>query len=229
MSNLAKDLHRHQARHYSQNGEDGVLQRLLEIVGVTNHFYVELGVGSGAECNTRLLRETGWSGVMMDFACEDLSLPLYREFITAENINDLLIKYGVPESFDVLSTDIDGNDHWVWKAISPRYQPRVAIMEYNCAIPADVAVTMPYDAGFRWAGQPNTGQSLLALKKLAAAKGYVLVYAEPPNAFLVLQSILPPRYGEMSIRKVSRTTWLEDRERRKEWNARLRHLPWVFV
>ena len=229
MSNLAKELHRHQARHYSQNGEDGVLQRLLEIVGVTNRFYVEFGVGSGDECNTRLLRENGWSGVMMDHACEDLSLPLYREFITAENINDLLVKYGVPESFDVLSADIDGNDYWVWKAISPRYRPRVVIIEYNCAIPAEISVAMPYDAGFRWAGQPNTGQSLLALKKLAASKGYALVYAEPPNAFLILKSILPAGCGEMSVRKVSRTTWLENRERRKDWNTRLRHLPWVYV
>jgi hypothetical protein len=105
----------------------------------------------------------------------------------------------------------------------------VVVIEYNCAVPVEVSVAMPYDAGFRWAGESNTGQSLLALKRLAAVKGYALVYAEPPNAFLVLKSILPPRYRELSVGKVSRTTWRENRERRKEWNESLKNLPWVHV
>jgi hypothetical protein len=229
MPSLAKELHRHRAKHYSQNGEDGVLQRLLEIVGVTNRFCVELGVGSGEECNTRLLLKDGWSGIMIDCAFEDPSRPLYREFVTAENVNALLSKYGAPDTFDVLSTDIDGNDYWVWKAILSRYRPRVAIAEYNCVIPSEIAVAMPYDASFRWTGQPNIGQSLHAVQKLAEAHGYALVYAEPPNAFVVLQSLLPPEYAPLSARQASRTTWIVNRARRRDWNRRLKHLPWVFV
>lgn len=229
MSSLAKDLHRHRAHRYSQNDEDGALARLLEVVGVTNRFYVEFGVGSGEECNTRLLRENGWRGVMMDYACEDPSLPLYREFITAENINELFARYGVPDSFDVLSVDIDGNDYWVWKAIAPRYRPRVVVIEYNRAVPVELAVTMPYDPAFRWAAQPNAGQSLLAVKKLGWSKGYSLVYAEPPNAFLALTSILPPSYREVSAAAAGRITWRENRELRREWKESLEQLPWVHV
>jgi hypothetical protein len=230
VSNLAEDLRRHRAQHYSQNGEDGALARLLEIVGAASRFYVELGAGNGDECNTRRLRELGWSGIMMDCAAAgNPAIRLYREFVTAENINALLIKYGVPDDFDVLSIDLDGNDYWIWRAIAPRFQPRVVVIEYNCAVPAGIAVTMPYDAGFRWANQPNTGASLLALKKLASAQGYVLVYAEPPNAFLVRHSILPPRHRQLSLRRTERMSWREDRGRRKEWNARLRQLPWVYV
>jgi hypothetical protein len=229
LSNLTEELHRRQARYYSQNGEDGVIERLLELVGVTNRFYVEFGVGNGDECNTRLLRERGWSGLMMDSACENPSIGLHREFVTAENINDLLVKHHVPESFDLLSIDIDGNDHWVWKAMSARFRARVVVIEYNCAVPAEIAVAMPYDPAFRWAGEANTGQSLLALKKLARARGYSLVYADAPNAFLVLNSLLPYWRTNRSVRRISRTTWRENRERRREWTDRLRHLPWVYV
>jgi hypothetical protein len=224
-----EELARCQAQHYSQNGEDGVIERLLEVVGVTNRFYVEFGVGAGSECNTRLLRERGWSGLMMDYAHEDTSIGLYREFITAENINDLLLKHHVPESFDVLSIDIDGNDHWVWKAMSATFRARVVVIEYNCAVPAEISVAMPYDPAFRWAGQPNTGQSLLALKKLANERGYALVFADPPNAFLVLRSLLPRWRVGRSVRRISRTSWRENRERWREWNTELKHLSWVYV
>ena len=96
MSNLADDLRRHRAQHYSQNEEDGALARLLEIVGTSSRFYVEIGVGDGEECNTRLLRERGWSGIMMDCAASNPAIRLYPEFVTAENIQGLLIKYRGP-------------------------------------------------------------------------------------------------------------------------------------
>jgi hypothetical protein len=228
--NLVRDLRRSHAKHYSQNGEDGVIERILEIVGVTNRRYVEFGAGSGEECNTRWLREQGWTGLLMDYAHQDPALALYQEFITAENINELLEKYEVPASFDLLSIDIDGNDYWVWKAISPRYRPRVVVIEYNAGLPADVPVTMPYDPEFRWRGQPHTGQSLLAVKKLSLEKGYSLVYARPPNAFLVLSSILPPGYREISAGKASGSLWrVLNFSSRARWNSELKRMPWVYV
>jgi len=227
--NLVGDLHRHRSKRYSQNGEDGVIARLFEIAGVTSRFFVEVGTGPGDECNTRLLRERGWSGIMIDSAFEAPSLPLYREFVTAENINDLFAKYGVPESFDLLSIDIDGNDYWVWKAIAPRYRPRVVVIEFNGGLPLDLSITMPYDPAYHWAGQPNVGQSLRAAQELGRAKGYSLVYAEPPNAFFVLTSILPSHYREVSARKASRDHFLMALWRRRRWKRELRQLAWTFV
>jgi len=227
--NFVRDLHRHRAQHFSQNGEDGVIARLLEHVGVTNRFYVELGTGNGDECNTRYLRERGWSGVMLDCAYENPALDLHQEFITAANVNGLMAKYGVPDSFDLLSIDIDGNDYWVWNALAARYRPRVVVIEYNAAVPSNVAVSMPYAADHHWAGQDNTGQSLLALRNLSISKGYSLVYADAPNAFLALTSTLPRRYREVSVRKASRESWLDRRKRTAEWRETLVHLPWVSV
>eukprot|EP00960_Hanusia_phi_P039673 753982-Hanusia_phi.AAC.1 len=59
-------------RIYSQNGEDGILLTLLGDLGLRNDMrrrltYVEIGVGDGSECNSRILREQlGARGLMFD-------------------------------------------------------------------------------------------------------------------------------------------------------------------
>jgi len=228
--NFVRDLHKHQRKQYSQNGEDGVLERLFDLFGATNRHYVELGTGSGEECNTRLLRERGWSGVMFDRDFTNAALSLHRELVTAENINSLFADYAIPEVFDLLSIDIDGNDYWIWKALSPRFQPRVAVIEYNAGIPADLSVVMPYEASFRWTGQLNCGQSLGALQKLSLAKGYSLVYAAPPNAFLVHSSLLPHSYREVSPLEATHVGGrAANRASHRRWLRELQQLAWDYV
>jgi hypothetical protein len=234
--NLVRELREHRAKHFSQGGEDGVIERLLDIVGITNRFYVEVGAGSGDECNTRWLREKGWSGVMLDRDYSNPDLSLYREFVTAENAGDLLAKYNVPAEFDLLSIDIDGNDHWVWRALMARFRPRVVVVEFNAALPLNQAVTMPYDPLFRWAGQYCIGQSLLAAQKLGAENGYSLVYAAPPNAFLALRSLLPADYVDVAaIRALDpalallRFVPFLARLRDRRWHRELCKNPWIYV
>jgi hypothetical protein len=228
--NLVRELHKHERKEYSQNGEDGVIERLFAILGVTNRFYVELGTGPGVECNTRLLRERGWNGVMLDRDFANPALGLHRELVTAENVNALFEKYAVPESFDLLSIDIDGNDYWVWKALSPRYQPRVVVIEFNAGVPADVPVVMPYEPAFRWSGEANCGQSLGALQKVSASKGYALVYATAPNAYLVRRELLPRGHRDIAPAKAMPRRWrLLNQAARIQWQRELRHLDWVYV
>ena len=117
-----------------------------------------------------------------------------REFVTAENINELLANYEVPEDFDLFSLDIDGNDYWVWEAL--KYQPSVVVIEYNAAIAMSESKTIPDDPAFSWSAHGRTsyyGASLLALKRLGERKGYVLVYANGVNVFFVRSSLVPNR------------------------------------
>ena len=167
---------------------------------------------------------------MLDRDHADQALPVYQEFITAENVNFVFSKYRVPQSFDLLSVDIDGNDYWVWNALARAYRPRIVVLEFNAAVPLDVSVTMPYDPSFRWSGQGNIGMSLLALQQLAARKGYSLVYAQPPAAYLVLRSLLPKEYRSSSVRDVLRVTGAQVHSGQLlRWNLELRALPWVRV
>ena len=201
------DLWPYERRNYSQHGEDGILDAIFQAVGTTNRYYVEFGVGDGSERNTRFLAERrGWRGLLMDGGYDDPSINLHREFITAENINDLFAKHGVPDEFDLLSIDLDGNDYWVWQRIDSRYRPRVVVAEYNANAGPDSRLTIPYDPEFRWSGTDYYGASLAALNSVAAEKGYLLVGCESlgVNAFFVRADVATGRISAKTTREAYR-------------------------
>ena len=105
------DLSLFENKIYSQNGEDGVTMKLIELIYNGDHnnkVYIEFGVETGVECNTRILWEFyRWSGLQMDGGNENDVINLRKEFITKDNIVDLFIKYNVPKIINVLSIDID--------------------------------------------------------------------------------------------------------------------------
>ena len=186
------DLERFERRDTSQCGEDGILAALFARLGTTDRFYVEFGCGDGVQCNTRALQAQGWHGVLMDGTCAPgaADVEIHAHWITAENINELLDRHGVPAEPDLMSIDLDGNDYWVWRAITRR--PRVVIAEYNGNLAADVALTIAYDPQHNWDGSDYYGASLLALGGLAREKGYTLVYCTQAgvNAFFVRDDLL---------------------------------------
>lgn len=176
---------------YSEHGEDGVLEKIFELVGVDSKFFVEFGVQDGTECNTRYFREQhGFKGLLMDLGYDNPSINLKQEYITAENINLLLEKHHVPENFDLLSIDIDSNDFYVWHAM--KHRPRVVVIEYNPNHAPNEDKVIVYDAKQAWDGTSYFGASLLAMYKLGRLKGYSLVYAETGrcNLFFLRDDIL---------------------------------------
>lgn len=188
------DLEEYEARTFSQNGEDGILKRIFEVVGTTNRYFVEFGCGCEArQCNARLLHDReNWQGLWMDLGASPESQRVRKERITAENINLLFAKYEVPNEFDLFSLDIDGNDYWVFKAIDEKYRPRVIVAEYNSKIPPNESKSIAYDPNHRWDRTDYFGVSLLALTRLANRRGYKLVYCElcGINAFFVREDLV---------------------------------------
>jgi hypothetical protein len=199
---MFSDLEDHEAQVYSQGGEDGVLQRIFERIGVAHKSYVEFGAWDGQHLsNTANLRlHHGWSGLLMEGSDRADESVVKREFVSAENVNALFAKYAVPTDFDLLSIDIDGNDYWVWKAIAP-YQPRVVIVEYNIFFGLDQARTIVYDPDYIWDETKYHGASLAAFFKLAHEKGYSLVHTDSwaPNAIFVLDALLPSDFVERPL------------------------------
>lgn len=202
------DLYPYERHISSQHGEDGVLEAIFARIGTTNKYFVEFGAGHGGECNTaQLSRKKGWTGLLMDGAQwpENGGVKIHREFITAENINQLFEKYKVPPAFDLLSIDIDGNDYWIWSKLSA-YRPRVVVIEYNGNVPPDESRVIEYDRDFRWSGSDYYGASLLALKKLGKAKGYTLIGCESSgtNAFFVEDSLAERYFVKQDITRLFR-------------------------
>jgi hypothetical protein len=199
---MIADFSLFEQRYYSQNGEDGILRVIFDIVKTTNRFCVEFGIHSN-EGNTIYLKKQNWNCLWMDGNGDGSKVK--KEFITAENINSLFAKYQVPTEFDLLSIDIDTNDYWVWKALK-NYFPRVVVMEYNSSIPSNESKSTSYDPTAQWDGTNYFGASLLALRNLGDSKGYTLITCDSigVNAFFVRNDLVEGNFRIEPIEKVFR-------------------------
>jgi hypothetical protein len=201
---------------YSQWGEDGIIQRLIQVVPIAQRIFVEFGVQDYTEANTRyLLTHDNWSGLILDGSEANIAAvkrdPLYwrynlkavAAFITRENINQLLRDNGLTGEIGLLSVDVDGVDYWIWEAIDA-VTPALFVAEYNARFGAERAVTVPYDPAFvRERAHHSSiyyGASLAALVALGRRKGYAFVGANSAgnNAFFVRRDLLPASLPELT-------------------------------
>jgi hypothetical protein len=182
------------ANVFSQNGEDGILARVLDLLPDTDGWCVEFGAWDGQHlsntCN--LIQERDYAGVLIEadrkkyFELSEryadnpkiTALNRFVGFGCDDNLDCLLANTPVPRDFDLLSIDIDGNDYHVWGALS-RYTPKVVCIEYNCTIATEVDFVQAADR------RVNQGASLAALTRLGRHKGYDLVCVSSTNAMFV--------------------------------------------
>jgi hypothetical protein len=194
---LKKDdrwLLEHAANVTSQNGEDGIIAKILDVIGQPVGWCVEFGAWDGSHLSNtyELITRRGFSAVLIEgserrfrelarrFEGNPKVLPIsaFVGFSAVDGLDRVLVRTPIPEEFDVLSIDIDGNDYHVWEATT-RYRPRVVVIEYNPTIPTPVDFVQPADMNV------NQGSSLLALTRLGREKGYELVAATLHNALFV--------------------------------------------
>jgi hypothetical protein len=193
---------------YSQWGEDGIIQHLIKNVLISNPVFVEFGVETYQESNTRfLLINDNWSGLVLDGSQANIdyiksdaifwkyNLKADCAFINRDNINDLISRNGLSGEIGLLSIDIDGNDYWVWKEITA-INPSIIVCEYNSLWGFEDAVSTPYDADFLRKNKHYSnlyyGASIKALNDLAVSKGYSLVAGNSAgnNVFFVRNDLL---------------------------------------
>lgn len=187
---------------FSQFGDDGIIQWLIHRLSGIDETFVEFGVEWYQEANTRfLLVNDNWRGLVMDGTQRNIDAIKRDEiswrhdlqskcaFVTTENIDQLLREHGFEGDIGLLHIDIDGNDYWVWQAVTA-VNPAIAILEYNSVFGADRSITVPYDPKFS-RGRPFSnlyfGASLPALCDLAQSKGYDFIGSNSAgnNAFFV--------------------------------------------
>jgi hypothetical protein len=200
-----KRLLKYGCRIFSQNDEDGIVAEIFSRIGTTDRSFIEIGVDNGSECNTLNLLAQNWRGTWFERNAaavtqahrrlrriiEGNRLRIVQVKVTQENVDELLHDTALSSRPDLLSIDIDGNDYWVWRAITS-FRPRVVIIEYNAAWRPPVSVTMKYNADHVWIeGDINSGASLSALEKLGREKGYNLVGCcfAGVNAFFVAKEL----------------------------------------
>lgn len=175
---------------FSQFGDDGIIQWLVNLLPIPNKTFIEFGVENYREANTRfLLVNNYWSGLVIDGNIKNIEqirndqistfydLQSECSFITEANINGLIASAKFNSEIGLLSVDIDGNDYWIWKSIT-EINPIIVIIEYNSLFGFEFPYTIAYKADFvRGHSSPFNfyGTSLLSACDLATEKGYSFV------------------------------------------------------
>lgn len=203
-------LHAAEFCAFSQWGEDGIIDWLIEHLPGIPRSFVEFGVQDYRESNTRLLLQLrNWRGLVLDgsaahiadIKAQDISwrhdLTAKCAFIDRDNINDLIAGARFGGDIGLLSIDIDGNDYWVWEGLTAA-RPWIVICEYNAVLGDRRPLSVPYDSSFERTKAHHSnlyfGASIRALTYLAERKGYRFVgtVSSGCNAFFVRGDIASP-------------------------------------
>jgi len=182
------DLHAAERKVFSQFGEDGVIEKIFEVIEPGPKFAVEFGAADGVKgSNMRnLVVNHGWSTFQIE-GNPQLAKTLaknYRDYPTTKtlqawvwpgNIEILFEENGVPKDLDFLVIDIDSNDYYVWRAIRD-FRPKVVMIETNLAFPPPQRMVVDFHPMNYWDGTLYFGASLQSLDELAKTKGYQLLY-----------------------------------------------------
>lgn len=205
---------------FSQFEEDGLLLYIFSLIDHPKKTFLEFGSDDGINSNSaNLYFHHGWSGLFIDGNEKAIERGEYfykkwgnpttkkpkflHSRITRENINDLIKKGGLSGEIGLLSIDIDGNDYWVWEAISV-INPQVVIIETHNEF-GMYNIVVPYDPDYSYPGKhPDYhGASPMAMTNLAKHKGYRLVGSnELGFNFIYVRNDLAPELMEVSVESV---------------------------
>lgn len=180
---------------YSQFGEDGIIQKIFQIIGTQSKIAVEFGAWDGFYLsNTANLwsKDRLWKGILIEGdqqryqelvkKTSSYNCLTINEWVGVDAISKLetiLKNYDITQVIDLLSIDIDGNDYHIFESLET-IRPRLVICEYNPTIP------VTYDIYGDYSQENNFGCSVAALNRIAEKKGYKLVALTTTNVFFVL-------------------------------------------
>ena len=213
-------IQKYEFKVYSQWGDDGIIQFLVNKLKIVNRTFIEFGVEDFTESNTRfLLIKDNWSGFVIDSSDKHIDkinrnisnwkydFKAHNEFITARNINSILELSNFDKDLGLLSIDIDGNDFYILEAIT-EYTPRILICEYNSLFGDKRKITVPYQENFSRTkfhfSNLFYGASLPALNYISEIKGYKLVgtNSHGVNAYFVREDLIPKNFPDFTLEEV---------------------------
>ena len=235
-------------RIFSQFDEDGITLFLLAVLGPGPRLFLDIGGGDGVHASNcaNLALNLGFHGAFVDVDAErvargqsfyashpDTKLypPVFRRAaVTPDGVNQLVGDAGLRGELSFLSIDIDGNDYWVWEALTV-VSPRVVVVESHPEL-GRRAIVAPYASDpLHVPGRPAhfLGASPAAMIALARRKGLRLVGANRFgfNLFFVAET-LPgaERLPEMALEDLFRHPRARERLLPDD---ELRSLPFVEV
>ena len=190
-------LLKYRRRYYSQEGEDGILEHVLGRLPDRNNWCVEFGAWDGRYLSNtyHFVCKHDFAGVMIEgdknkFVELQKNMRPYPRvvcvnrtvsFCGRDSLDNILKTTGIPEEFDLLSVDIDGNDYHVWESLR-EFTPKIVIIELNIKDLPGVERINEKDSPFVMG---KSGTSISSMNSLAISKGYSLVCQVGCNAIFV--------------------------------------------
>ncbi len=208
-------------RVYSQFEEDGKLLFIFSVIGMKHKIFVEIGSDDGVNSNSaNLYFNFGWHGLFIDGNPKSIKrgVKFFNKYphpwyykpkficdkVTRENVNELIESAGYRGKIGLLSIDIDGNDYWVWDAITV-IDPQVVIIETHNEFGMN-NIVVPYDPKYFYPGKHPIyhGASPVAMNRLANKKGYRLVGANELgfNFIFVKNGLADKELPEVTVESV---------------------------
>ncbi len=207
----------HYQKTYSQFGEEGILDEILNRLQIKNGFFVEFG-GWDAHylSNTRFLAERGWGGVFIEadsklheqakINCSHLpKVQCICEFVTSnykdhrgKMLDQIADQFFPNEEIDVLSIDIDGADYLILETL--KRKPKIIIIEGGLEWFPLVTTRIP-----DFIAKDQRNQPLPVIFDIAKKKGYKPV-CFTINTFLVREDLAAPF---MNIQNDPMTLWFD--------------------
>ena len=192
----ADTYHKYCQNVYTQNGEDGILEKIFEELKITEGWFCDFGASDGqSSSNVLNLAQKGWSGMCIEpdpnqyAKCVQVyqkypKVRCFNGFVShtseADSLNSWLDRVNAPLDFDLVSIDVDYHDYSIWKSLS-KYTPKVVVIEVNSyrdpicfELPGGRAG--PGDVLAKWySKRVGVGCAFLPMVELGLSKGYIPV------------------------------------------------------
>ncbi len=164
---------------YSNTGNDGIIEKIFDILKISDGLFVEFGAWDGiVGSNCRKLYEEGWSGIFIeaDKGRYDNLVINYQNapqiicvnsFIDSQNnlFDDIISKHANDCQIDFCSIDIDGLDVEIFKTFT-KYLPKVICIE------GGQMLSPGHEEISNKKAKENIQQSLGVMSEIFKSKGY---------------------------------------------------------
>lgn len=185
--------HKYCKNIYSQNGEDGLIEKIFEDLKIETGSCCEFGAHNGLmSSNTfNLLKNKNFKSLLIEGdknlfnqLCNNLkdysNAIFINQYVTKDNLKDFLNEHNFEKDFDLLSIDIDCDDYYIWENFN-EYEPKVVIIEVNSyrdpickELPNQRTINYIDDPLEKWhVGRIGIGTSFLSMIELGLQKNYI--------------------------------------------------------
>ena len=208
------NLHDYRYNITSPHGENGMIAKVFDVLGVNKGYALEIGANNGINrSNVNPLIKEGWTVLYVEGYEDNYNNLLSNmnqydnvicehKFVSLEkgnNLDEVLKKNNFPIDFDLFSLDIDGNDYHIWKSM--KYKPKLVVIEYNRDLCE--SVVMNYDKDFEYEHKKLWGSSALAITKLAKYKGYDLIGIRKDTLFYIRKDLNEGKFMLYNPKRIS--------------------------